>query len=139
MAERGLGMVIGDGQARTNPVHEQDVARVCVDALSANVREHTVGGPEIFTRREIVELAFSVIGEKPRIVSVPPGLMRAMRRPVKLLDQRLADFLSFGTAVSTMDIVSPPLGTGKPGEYFQQLRQRRVGSVSADPLSMGRT
>ena len=33
MGARGRAVVIGDGGARTNPIHEADVARACADAL----------------------------------------------------------------------------------------------------------
>ena len=70
-AAKGRGMLIGSGECRTNPVHEADVARACVDALESEREEVAVGGPEIFTRKETVELAFAVVkaaghGQQPR-------------------------------------------------------------------------
>jgi uncharacterized protein YbjT (DUF2867 family) len=51
-AKRGFGVSIGDGSCKTNPIHEADVARTCVEALENNQTEMVVGGPDVFTRKE---------------------------------------------------------------------------------------
>ena len=66
MAERGRVVLVGAGGARTNPVHEEDVARECADAVEVGERELSVGGPETYTRREIAELAFAARGASRR-------------------------------------------------------------------------
>lgn len=124
MAERGRVAVVGRGDARTNPVHEGDVARACVEALGAGAREVSLGGPRVYTRREIAGLAFEVLGKPPKITNVPAGLVRALLRPVKLLDRRLYDFLEFGVAVSTVDVVAPPAGARSLEDYFRRLAGR---------------
>jgi uncharacterized protein YbjT (DUF2867 family) len=124
MARRGLGVVVGDGRARTNPVHERDVARACAEAAASNERELPVGGPEVFTRREIAELAFEVLGKRPRIVSVPAGLMRAMALPARPLDRRLYDLLDFGVAAGTVDLLAPRYGTRTLRDYFADLTKQ---------------
>jgi uncharacterized protein YbjT (DUF2867 family) len=121
MARRGRGAVVGRGDARTNPVHERDVARACADAVEGAAREVSVGGPEVYTRREITELAFRALGRKPRVVSVPARLMRALVRPVGLFDRRLYELLDFGVAVGTVDVVAPRVGTHSLKDYFRQL------------------
>jgi uncharacterized protein YbjT (DUF2867 family) len=121
MARRGRALLIGGGEARTNPIHEADVARACVDALGAEARELAVGGPEVYTRREIAGLAFEAVGARPKMTSLPPGLMRASIKPLKLLDRRLYDLLDFGVAVSTTDVVAPHYGTRNLREYFREL------------------
>lgn len=121
MAARGRALIIGSGRARTNPVHEADVARACADALEGDARELCAGGPEVFTRREIAELAFEAVGARPKITSLPPGLMRAAIKPLKLFDRRLYDLLDFGTAVSTTDVVAPLYGARRLAEHFRRL------------------
>ncbi|HWQ35037.1 MAG TPA: SDR family oxidoreductase [Blastocatellia bacterium] len=132
LAQRGVGVVIGDGRARTNPVHERDVARACVEAIETNVRERTVGGPEIFTRREIVELAFKCLGRPPKVMSISPGAMKTLIRPVRWVDERLYEFLTFGLAVTTTDLVAPPSGCRKLAAYFQQMVSRETNDAFAE-------
>ena len=121
MAARGRAVLVGDGRARTNPVHEADVARACADALDSPGSELAVGGPETYTRREIAELAFGALGRPPKVSSLPPRVVLALTAPLKLFDRRLYDLLEFGVAASTTDLVAPPYGTRSLGEYFGRL------------------
>lgn len=120
-AKRGRAMLIGNGSAKTNPVHERDVAVACVEALNSNENEISIGGPDIFTRREIAEICFEVLGKKPKISSLPKGLMKAMITPVKLFDKRLYDLLDFGIAVFTNEIVAPQVGKHHLRDYLKTL------------------
>ena len=121
MAARGRAVLVGDGSARTNPVHEADVARACAEALRPGVKELAVGGPETYTRRGVAELAFQALGRPPKITSLPAGLVRALAAPVKLFDRRLYDLLEFGAAASTNDLVAPPYGARSLAAYFREL------------------
>lgn len=121
MARKGRAVVVGDGAARTNPVHEEDVASECVDAVECGGHEIPVGGPETYTRREIAELAFQALGKRPKITSVPAPAMRAALQPLRLLDRRLYDFFDFGLAVSTRDLVAPAAGRTSLRRHFRQL------------------
>jgi len=119
MARCGRAVVIGDGTARTNPVHEADLARVCADALAGGAREVEVGGPETFSREEIVRLAFRVAGREPRITRVPPGVFRGMAAVTKPFNPRIAALVSFVAAVSTADCVAPAHGSRRLEDFFR--------------------
>jgi uncharacterized protein YbjT (DUF2867 family) len=121
MARRGRALLVGRGDARTNPIHEADVARACVEALESDVNELNVGGPEVYTRREVALLAFEALGKRPKLTSLPPGLMRSLIKPVSFFDRRLYDLLDFGAAVSTTDVVAPLYGTRNLKEHFRRL------------------
>lgn len=121
MAQKGQGVVIGSGTARTNPVHEEDVAAVCAEAVRGTESEISVGGPHTLTRREIVELAFDVAGRPPKIRSVPPWLFRGLVSPVRLLNPRIHALMVFGAAVSTIDVVAPAVGQRDLRTYFRSL------------------
>jgi len=136
MAERGRVLLVGDGGVKTNPVHEEDVARECADAVEVGERELHVGGPETYTRREIAELAFAALKREPKISSLPPALVRALIKPVRLFDQRLYDFCEFAVAVSTRDVVAPPAGKRSFRKYFEQLAGGGPGPA-ADLLISG--
>jgi uncharacterized protein YbjT (DUF2867 family) len=121
MAKNGKGFLIGDGTSRTNPVHEQDVAEACVDAIDGSEHRVIVGGPEVFTRREIVELAFSVAGRTPSIITVPRGLFLSLVWPMKFINPRIHALLELGAVVSTTDAVVNAHGKRRLREYFQSL------------------
>ncbi len=121
LARRGLVPLIGDGSAHTNPIDERDVARVCVDAIDAPQIEYDIGGPEVFTRREISELCFKALAKKPRFIKYPIGLMRLLIKPLKLFDQRLFDLMDFAILVNNTDFVAPRIGSNKLESYLHQL------------------
>jgi uncharacterized protein YbjT (DUF2867 family) len=119
-ARRGRGIVIGDGSARTNPVHASDVARVALDVARGSEREVAVGGPDIMSRRELTLLAGEALGRPLRIWSVPPGIMRAGARVAGVRSKRLRELLEFATEVSTTDCIAPALGTRRLRDYFAE-------------------
>jgi uncharacterized protein YbjT (DUF2867 family) len=119
MARRGRGIVIGGGEARTNPIHEADLAGVCAAAVAGGAREIGVGGPETFTREEIVRVAFRAIGREAKVTHVPPGFFRAAAAVSKPLNRRLAALLAFGAEVSQVECVAPAHGTHRLEDYFR--------------------
>src|SRR6185436_9109443 len=124
MAQKGQGVVVGPGTARTNPVHEEDVAAVCAQAVRGTESEVSAGGPDVYTRREIVELAFEVVGKAPRIVRVPSWVFRGLVAPVRLLNARIHALMAFGIAVSGVDVVAPAVGRRDLRTYFLSLAQQ---------------
>ncbi|MFN0087166.1 MAG: SDR family oxidoreductase [Blastocatellia bacterium] len=119
-ASRGRGLVIGDGERRTNPIHEADVAAACVEAISRDAPEMIVGGPEVFTRREIVELAFAALGRKPNLLALSPGLFSLMIRPLRLINRRVHALVEFGIAVTQQDVVAPAFGDRRLRDYYEE-------------------
>lgn len=124
MARKGRGVLIGSGEARTNPVHEEDVAAACVQALERPDADIPVGGPEVMSRRRIAELAFEVLGTKPRITSVPPWMFHTLVAPARLWNRRLHALMVFGAAVSVVDVVAPTVGRRDLRAYFRELAER---------------
>src|SRR3954451_8811167 len=54
MARRGVAWIPGDGRARTNPVHPDEVADACVQVLTQDDDSSLMASaPEVLTRREI--------------------------------------------------------------------------------------
>ena len=99
-AKRGFGVSIGDGSCKTNPIHEADVARACVEALESSEAEITVGGPDVLTRKETSLLAFEALGKKPRLMTVSPAVFKGLIAPLKLSNKRIYALMDFGIAVS---------------------------------------
>ncbi len=118
-AEKGLGLVMGDGQRQTNPIHEADVARACVESLALNQTDFPIGGPDVFTRREITELAFKTIDKPARLMNVPPAVFKAMVSPLKLINPRIHALMVFGATVTQVDCVAPAYGHKRLADYFR--------------------
>lgn len=123
-AAKGRGMVIGSGDCRTNPIHEADVARACVDGLESDKTEIAVGGTEIFTRKETVEMAFAALNRPPKLMKFSPGLFKLMIAPLKLINRRIYALMDFGIAVTQIDVVAPSVGTERLKPYFDQAAKK---------------
>lgn len=118
-AQRGIGFSIGEGNSRTNPIHQQEVAAVCVEALESGEPEVTAGGPDIYARREIVELAFKVLGKKAKIRKVSENLFKRLILPLRVINPRLHALMDFGIVVGQTDIIAPVKGKHTLEEYFR--------------------
>jgi len=108
--------------AHTNPVHQADVAKLLLENLDSGAAEISIGGPDIFTRREIAELAFHVLGKRPRIMRLPAAVLRAGAAVAGIVNPRVGELLEFATAVSTTECVAPRTGQLRLEDYFGSLR-----------------
>ena len=113
------------GSARSNPIHEVDLAARCVEALEAGGSTVDVGGPETLTRRQEIELAFAAVGRKPRTVPVRPGMARALALALRPLDRRLSATVAFLAAVNAIDMVAPSHGERRLADYFAEYAAAR--------------
>ncbi|MFZ5780465.1 MAG: complex I NDUFA9 subunit family protein [Pseudomonadota bacterium] len=71
--------VVGDGSARVQPVYVGDVAAAAAAVLKRPETARTVfelGGPRVYTYRELTALTLKQIGRDKPIVGVPAGLMK---------------------------------------------------------------
>lgn len=120
LARIGMAPLPGPGTARTNPIHEADLAEVCQEVLEADASvEVEVGGPDVLTRREIAELAFRVRGARPRILPLPGGVLSLGAAFLAPFDRRGAEFLEFFRALEGVDVVAPARGRLRLEEYFR--------------------
>lgn len=126
LARRGLVPVIGRGDARTNPIHEQDLARACAEELDSAgpSTERPLGGPEVLTRREISQLAFCGLSRPPRLLPVPTWMFKTNALALRPLLPRLSHAMSFFASITTEDTIAPAYGSRTLGDYFTQRAQR---------------
>jgi uncharacterized protein YbjT (DUF2867 family) len=124
MARRGLAVQIGDGTARSNPIHDADVAAACVDVLESGPQQLEIGGPDVLTRRQILELAFAAVGRRPRIVRVPVGMIRAVAALVRPVHPRNGEILAFVAHVMSEDAIVAARGSRRLADAFAELAGR---------------
>src|ERR1700709_451560 len=66
--------LIGGGLTRLQPVYVGDVASAVADAVDGKTRPgatYELGGPEVLTMRETIEIILAAIGRKRMLVSLP--------------------------------------------------------------------
>ena len=74
--------LIGGGVTRLQPVYVGDVATAvanAVDGKTASGATYELGGPEVLTMREIMEIILAITGRKRMLVSLPWGLAKCSR------------------------------------------------------------
>jgi uncharacterized protein YbjT (DUF2867 family) len=122
MAKKGRVYLFGDGELKTNPIHGEDLAAVCVDAIDKSDKEIKVGGPETLTHNEIAAKAFETLGVKPKITHIPNSFRVAVLKMVRLFSgSKVYGPIEFFMTVMAMDMVAPEYGRHTLGEYFNKL------------------
>lgn len=120
MAGRGRVFLFGRGDFRINPVSGKDVAARCIDAIDLDDRELSFGGRVTFTHREIAREAFAALGTKPKITCLPVFFAKILLWLVrKLTPVRIYGPVEFTLTVITRDMVGPPCGKEKLGDFFR--------------------
>jgi len=132
MAHAGRVYLFGDGSNRINPIHGADLAEVCADALVSQEQQLHVGGPEVFTYREIAELAFDVLSKPEKITCVPKSLVSATVGALRwLTPAKVHGPVEFMASVMTMDVIGEPRGERLLADHFRD-RSRTFGSKSSE-------
>lgn len=133
MARAGSVPLIGRGDARMNPIHPQDAARICIENLFAGPEIVEAGGPEVLTRRAIAEQIFQHVGEEPSLYRVPGFIIRLTGSLTRPFNPRKANLLEFLPAVSAADVVAPQVGRLRLVDYLQEISTSKhlTGSLAA--------
>ena len=84
----GFFPLLGEAKGLRQPVHCRDVAQACVSALtSSNAANHSynLSGSEVLSYKAMVLKLFQALGQKPRLVSIPIGLLKMSITFLKLI------------------------------------------------------
>lgn len=119
MARKGRVMLVNKGWPETNPIHDADAARACVEALILGRPDFAIGGPEIRSRRRIAEMAFEALGKTPSTFSVPGKLFQPVAAAMRLVNPRIGALAEFGIAVSSVNCIGPLYGMRTLDAYFR--------------------
>jgi len=118
MARRGWLMTIGDGGARTNPIHEQDLAKVIVNAIGQPSQVLAAGGKLIYTRQEINVLIQKLTAPNKTVRRIPRWLLLTAMACWKVINRNMYDKLAFFAEVIEHDTLAPQIGTSSLEDYF---------------------
>jgi uncharacterized protein YbjT (DUF2867 family) len=119
MAQQGRGYVFGSGENRINPIHGEDLAEVCVNAVDETEREINVGGPDVFTHNQILAIAFESLEKPIKISKIPIWLRNVILTTLRLLTSvKTYGPLEFFMTVLAMDMVAPTCGKYHLKDFF---------------------
>jgi uncharacterized protein YbjT (DUF2867 family) len=120
MAKKGLLPAFGEGGLRTNPIHDIDLAQICVEALDGDEREIPCGGPDALSRRRMAEMAFEALGRPVRTLHMPAWVLRLNGMLLRPFHPRIAQLMSFFAALATRELLAPARGTRGLAAYFKE-------------------
>lgn len=78
----------GEGRGLRQPVHADDLAKACLTLLASRDgwnRAYNLSGGETLSYRDMVEALFRRLGRRPRILTLPAGLLRLLVAGLRLL------------------------------------------------------
>ena len=124
MAKSGRVYLFGDGNLKSNPIHGEDLAKVCLQGIENSKHEIIVGGPEILSQKEIANIAFEAIGTTPKITRIPDWI----RRTILFLGKYLIPSKTFGPieffmTVLAKEMIAPKSGNHTIKSFFKKLQE----------------
>jgi len=119
MAGSGRVWLFGNGSKRINPIHGADLATATAEATDAGIGWLEVGGPDVFTQRDLAELAFASLGKPPRITMLPDIIRRlALRFLPVVTPRRISGPARFFLSALALDMVGACHGTHRLKDHF---------------------
>ena len=87
--------------------------------------EHEIeaGGPEVFSYREVAELAFEVLGKEPGLTNIPAWMVSMTAKVAGVFSEKHADLLKFFATAMQNDAVAPRFGDHTPN-YLSKFGSR---------------
>jgi uncharacterized protein YbjT (DUF2867 family) len=89
LAKKGQLVNIGEGDKKTNPVYEGDLAKECVDAIYGNNVIKEVGGVAIYTRKQLLELIQKEVNPTKRLINIPLGFFKLSLLIIRVFSKNL--------------------------------------------------
>ncbi len=123
MAKKGRIYLFGNGELKANPIHGEDLAVVCVDAIEKSDQEIVVGGPQTLTQNQIAATAFKILNKKPKITYIPNWVRIIILNGVKAFTgSKVYGPMEFFLTVMAMDMIAPEYGEHTLKDFFSKLK-----------------
>lgn len=124
MAKRRLVPVVGDGLARTNSIHQKDLAQIVVESLEDGVPLREVGGPLVHTRMEMAQMLSKKLGAE--IFRIPEKLAEWGMIIPKFFDDDVSEKLEYFKYVTTNDMIGEKTGSISFAQYLEDLDIKKL-------------
>lgn len=119
LAKKGPLPSFRGGTAKSNPIHEGDLAQICAEAVAGGPDEVPCGGPDVLSRKEMNALAFAALGKPEKSMAAPLWGLELAAMGAAPFHPRLSQLLEFVASLSKEDLVAPVRGTRKLSDYFR--------------------
>lgn len=120
MANSGKVYLFSKGDKKVNPIHGEDLAKFCLDSLEQKNKELEVGGPYIYTHKELAKLAFKSLNKKEKICYIPDFIRVALLKTLPYLcPAKKCGSLEFFLKVIGEDMIAPKCGEFSLKRFFE--------------------
>ncbi|MFD2823536.1 SDR family oxidoreductase [Lacinutrix iliipiscaria] len=120
MARKGKIYLFGNGEQKFNPIHGEDLAIVCLQAMQINNTEITVGGPDILTLNEIGEMALNALQKPIKIIHLPDWLRRLIIWTLRTFtSSKTYGPIEFFLTLMAEDNIAPRFGNNRLYHFFK--------------------
>ncbi|WP_424493807.1 SDR family oxidoreductase [Salinimicrobium sp. GXAS 041] len=119
MAKRSIIPIVGSGEAKTNSIHQKDLAKFICNYLEDGPEIIEVGGPLVHTRLEMAEMVQEKIGGQ--IVKVPQKLADFGMFLPEMLNDDISSKLSYFKFITSNDMIGEKTGSITFKEYLEDL------------------
>ncbi|WP_407557479.1 SDR family oxidoreductase [Winogradskyella sp. 4-2091] len=121
MAKRGKIYLFGNGEQKFNPIHGEDLAIVCLQAINTANNEIVVGGPDILTLNEIGEMALDALEKPIKIIHLPDGLRTfAIWSLRTFTSSKTYGPIEFFLTLMADDNIAPRFGSKRLYHFFRE-------------------
>lgn len=119
MAKSGTVYLFGDGKLTLNPIHGEDLAKVCIGAINSDKKEINVGGPDLLSQNAIAELAFKAYSKPAKIIHLPDWIRKSVLWIARTFtSSKTYGPIEFFMTTMVMDMQAPQYGTHKLEDFF---------------------
>lgn len=125
VAKKGRVYLFGDGGFKLNPIHGEDLAKVCTDMITqSSFCEIEVGGPKIYSQNDIAKVAFETVGKKQKITHIPDCIrvLSLKLLPFFISEEKFGP-IEFFMSISNIDMVAPKYGKHTLEEFFKEINK----------------
>lgn len=122
MAKKGKVYLFGHGEYALNPIHGEDLAKVCLDTLQSDKKEIEVGGPDVLTQNQIAAMTLQAWHKPIKVSHLPDWIRRFIIWSVRSFtsSKTYGPIEFFLTAMAT-DMVAPKYGNHKLMDFYSTL------------------
>ena len=121
MARKGKVYLFGNGEQKFNPIHGEDLAIVCLQAINSKSIEITVGGPDVLTLNEIGEMALDALQKPVKIYHLPDWTRKFTIWALRTFtSSKTYGPIEFFLTLMASDNIAPRFGSRRLINFFKE-------------------
>ncbi|MBU3010133.1 SDR family oxidoreductase [Polaribacter vadi] len=121
MAKSGRVYLFGDGNQKFNPISGEDLANFIYELLDTNVKEVSVGGPDILSLNEISKMALQTLNKPVKVTHLPDGFRKFIIWSLrKFTNVKTYGPIEFFLTLMAEDNIAPKYGKHRLINFFKQ-------------------